>query len=636
MRFFVSFLAGLALTGVAACASPPSDLRVEAPAPPAAVAPVIAQDVTSYARPEVARVTHVNLDLRADFAAQQLVGTATLDLLTAPGASQLILDTRDLTIEAVTDEAGRALPFRLGPAQGVKGAPLEITLNGARRVTVRYRTAPEAAALQWLSPAQTAGKSRPYLFSQGQPTLTRSWVPTQDSPGIRQTYAARIIAPEGLRAVMSAEMLTPEGEAAEGGRAYRFRMDRPIPPYLIALAVGDIAFRPLGPRSGVYAEPATIERAAAEFDDLERMIAAAESLYGPYRWGRYDLLILPPAFPYGGMENPRLTFATPTIIAGDKSLVSLVAHELAHSWSGNLVTNATWADNWLNEGFTTYFENRIMEALYGPERATMEAQLSFATLEKTVADLGPTSPQAQLHLAPDPLDPDEGGSQVIYEKGAAFLATVERIVGRERLDAWLRSYFDRNAFRPMTTERMLADFRANVVQGDAALEQRLQLDRWIFQPGIPDNAYRPRSAAFTAVEVQAKAFTDGAPASGLPWDRWTTQERQHFIAALPKRLPAARLADLDRTLRLSESGNSEVLFAWLELAVRNRYEPALPALERFLTSMGRRKFVLPLFQALTAEGEWGRPIARRLYAQARPGYHSVTTKSVDPVVNPPA
>lgn len=616
-----AFALGLAGSALAQIQAPPS--------PPPAQSAV---DIHSYARPEVARVTHVDLDLKVDFAARALSGTAALDVKAAPEARNVVLDTRDLTIEAVTDAKGRPLPFTVGPAQGVKGAPLTVQLNRASRIVVRYRTSPDAAALQWLTPAQTAGKRRPFLFSQSQPTMARTWVPTQDSPGVRQTYAARLVVPDDLRAAMSAEMLTPEGEAAPSGRAYRFRMTHPIPPYLMALAVGDIGFRRLGPRSGVYAEPATLDRAAAEFVDLERMITAAEGLYGPYRWGRYDLLILPPAFPYGGMENPRLTFATPTIVAGDRSLVSLVAHELAHSWSGNLVTNATWADSWLNEGFTTYFENRIMEAIYGPERAAMEAQLSWTTLQSTLADLGPTSPQTRLYLQPDPLDPDEGGSQVIYEKGAAFLATVEHVVGRQRLDAWLRSYFDRHAFHPMTTDRMLADMRANLIGGDAELERRLALEAWIYSPGVPDNAYVPASAAFKAVEAQTRAFLAGGSVQALPWAEWSTQERLHFLNGLPEDISAARLADMDRTLGLSTSGNSEVLFAWLTIAVHNRFDPAVPALEAFLTGQGRRKFVAPLFEALMAEGDWGRPLARRIYGAARLGYHAVTLKAVDPIV----
>lgn len=601
------------------------------------VAPVLttpdARDVHSYARPEVARVTHVALDLALDFQAKSVAGTATLDILAAPGAQEIILDTKGLEIEAVTDAAGRPLPLVLGAADPQKGAPLTINMGDARRIVIRYRAGPEAAALQWLSPEQTAGGRHPYLLSQGQPTLNRTWIPTQDSPGIRQTWEARVTAPEPLKVVMSGDRLTPEGEpAGPGRRAYRFRMDQPVAPYLIAIAAGDIAFRSLGPRTGVWTEPAMLDAAAAELVDTERMVEAAEALYGPYRWGRYDVIVLPPSFPYGGMENPTLTFLTPTFIAGDRSLVGLVAHELAHSWSGNLVTNATWPDSWLNEGFTSYFENRIMEVIYGERRAQQEAALSFDDMMAAIDEHGMTHPVTRLNLTPVEGVPDGGASGIIYDKGAVFLRTIERIVGRERWDAYLRSYFDRHAFQPMTSALFLADLRANLIQGDAALEQRLMLDQWVYQPGLPSNVARPDPAAFAEVD-QAIARMPGRPQVGPEtWARWTTAEKLRFLNRLPREMPVAMLYELDRRLGLMESGNNEVLFAWLNLALANRYEPAVPVAEQFLARVGRRKFVLPLFTTLWGEGEWGRPIARRLYERTRPTYHAVTSGSVDRVL----
>ncbi|NEX91698.1 M1 family metallopeptidase [Caulobacter sp. 17J65-9] len=623
-----------------ACATAPT---AAAPAPSTATpatapAAVMAHDIHSFARPDEARVTHVGLDLTTDFAAKRLSGTATLDVDAKPDARMIVLDTKDLEIQSVTDASGKPLQWRLGTApQGtpeVMGVPLEVTLPaGTKRIVVRYATSPNAAALQWLTPAQTAGKKYPYLFSQGEAILTRTWIPTQDSPGIRQTYDARIVVPSELKAVMSAEMLTPDGEPAEGGHAFRFHMDKPIAPYLIAIAVGDIAFKPLGARTGVYTEPSMLDKSAWELADVEKMVEAAESLYGPYRWGRYDLLVLPPSFPFGGMENPRLTFATPTILAGDRSLVSLVAHELAHSWSGNLVTNATWADFWLNEGFTTYFENRIMEKLYGPERAAMLANLGWQDLQNAVAEAGgPNAPDTRLHLDLTGRDPDEGMTDIAYEKGATFLRTIEEAVGRERFDAWLRSYFDRHAFQPMTAEVFLADLRANLIKGDAALEQKLQLDRWVYEPGIPENAVVRQSDAFARVDAQVQAFAAGGPASKVNTAGWTTQEWQHFLGSLPAKMTPAQLADLDKTFNLSNQGNSEILFAWLKIVVNNRYQPGVPALEKFLTSQGRRKFVLPLFTALMKQGDWGQNLARKIYAEARPGYHPVTSQSVDAVV----
>lgn len=590
------------------------------------------RDIHTFARPEEARVTDVALDLRTDFTARTLAGRATLTLQRAPGATQVVLDTRDLTIESVTTPDGAPLQHALGDVDKILGQPLTVKLPAdVKTIVVAYRTSPNAAALQWLGPSQTAGRKQPYLFSQGQAILTRTWIPTQDSPGIRQTYSARITVPRELRAVMSAEQLTPDGVDGAGGRRFDFRMTQPIPPYLMAIAVGDITFRSLGPRTGVYTEPSMLDAAVHEFADLEKMVSAAETLLGPYRWGRYDLLVLPPSFPFGGMENPRLTFATPTILAGDRSLVSLIAHELAHSWSGNLVTNATWRDFWLNEGFTTYVELRLMEALYGAEHAGMLDVLARRTLEDEITRLGATSPDTVLHIDLERRDPDEAVTEIAYEKGAALLKLIERTVGRERFDGYLRSYFDRYAFQPMTTARFVEDLRANLLRADKALEEKLKLEEWLYRPGLPDNAPIPRSARLDRVAQQAAAFAGGAPASSLETGAWTTQEWQHFLDALPQQLTQAQLADLDRRFGLTRRGNSEVLYSWLRIAIRNRYEPAMPALEQFLTSMGRRKFLKPLYEDLM-KTDWGKADARRIYEQARPLYHPVAINTLDPIV----
>lgn len=641
MRFIPAALALCATVSLAACASlniPNPFERGEQPAPAAAPEQPLAAlepDIHSYARPAIARVRHVTLDLKVDFARKVLSGTALLDIRTAPGASEIVLDTKGLVIQQVTIN-GREAPHQLGPADPILGQPLTIALPaGARRIAIQYESAPEAGALQWLTPGQTAGKVHPYLFSQGQSILTRTWVPTQDSPGIRQTWEARITTPAALRAVMSAEDLTPSGEAAgQGLKAWRFRMDKPVPPYLIAIAVGDIAFKPIGPRTGVYAEPSMLEASASELVDMEKMVEAAEALYGPYRWGRYDVLVLPPSFPFGGMENPRLTFATPTILAGDRSLVSLIAHELAHSWSGNLVTNAVWADFWVNEGFTTYFENRIMESLYGTTTAGMLQTLGWSDWMTDMADLGgPTAPDTRLKVDLAGRDPDDGTTDIAYEKGAAFLRMVERTVGRERFDAWLRSYFDRYAFQPMTTEVMLADMRANLIKGDAELERRLMIDAWVYQPGVPANAVEPTSTLFVTADAMASKYANGlTTARGIYVAGWSTQEWQRFLTSLPRKLTRAQLDELEGQFHLNEAGNSEIRFLWLKLAIANRYDPAVPSLEQFLTSQGRRKFVAPLFTDLMAQGDWGQPIARRIYAKARPGYHPVTTNTVDEIV----
>ena len=640
-------LAALFAAGCAATRPAPADAQAsvdlpETPGRDTPVRPVRPDDIHSFARPAEAVVKHVALDLVADIAAQTLAGTATLTVEARPDAAEVVLDTRGLAVSRVTDAAGADLAFSFGETDPLLGTPLTAALPpadpnvgsapGSRLVVVHYATTPDAAAVQWLTPAQTASGA-PFLFTQGQAILTRTWIPTQDSPGVRQTYEATITVPAGLTAVMSAEADGHPALMPDGRQQFSFRMERPVAPYLIALAVGDLAFRPLGDRTGVWAEPSVVEAAESEFRDVERMVEAAEALYGPYRWGRYDLLVLPPSFPFGGMENPTLTFATPTILAGDRSLVSLVAHELAHSWSGNLVTNATWADFWLNEGFTVYFENRIMEAVYGAEYAEMLRQLGRTELAAELAAL-PEADQI-LHVDLTGRDPDAGFTQVPYEKGAAFLQTVEATVGRERLDTFLRGYFDRNAFGSMTTAGLLAEMDAYLFDADPAARAAVRPEQWIYEPGLPDNAPPVRSAALALADEAASAVAAGADPGTLSTEGWATPQWIHFLQALPETLPADRLAALDRAFGFTRTGNSEILFAWLRIGIRNRYEPALPALEAFLMRQGRRKYVRPLFADLAAT-DWGRPLAERIYAAARPTYHSVTVGSVDAILGVPA
>ncbi|MCC2602785.1 M1 family metallopeptidase [Sphingopyxis yananensis] len=603
----------------------------ESPAPEE-IAPVLigadAIDIWTHAQPHVARVTHISLDLDVDFTAQNVGGKAVLDLWTAPGAQQIILDSENLAISSITDDKGRALPFAIGASDPRLGAPVTVTLNGAKRIIIHYRSAAGASALQWLPPAMTAGKSKPYLFSQGQAIHNRSWVPTQDSPGIRQTWDAKLTVPADLVAVMSAEKLSGDkGERLKDGRRrFAFKMDKAVPPYLIAFAVGDLHFQSLGPRSGVWAEAEMLQASAYEFADIEAMIDAASALYGPYRWGRYDMLVLPPAFPYGGMENPMLTFLTPTLITGDRSNTDVVAHELAHSWSGNLVTNATWSDGWLNEGFTTYFENRIMEALYGKERAALYTDLDWDDMSRVIAaNGGQTGPKTRLNGTP-------GDGLVDYTKGSNFLRMLEVKLGRARWDAYLKSYFDRYAFQPQTTAGFLADLRQQVLQNDPALELSLQLDRWAYGAGLPDNAVHVKSSTLAAVDQQLAAFAAGGPASAVNVKGWNTQQWQRFLNGLPRQLPAARLAELDNALHLSTSNNAYARSAWLQLAINNRYDAALPSLRQFTTSVGRGLFIKPLFTGLMAQGDWGKAIAADLFREARPTYHPSVANSVEAII----
>jgi len=630
MRLHLSSLAPAFALILAACSAEdlPPEERI--------VAPILtteeAFDEFTFARPQEARVTHVALDLALDFDAKTIGGTATLDVLSAPDASEIVLDSNGLQVASVTDADGAPLTFAMGETVEGKGEPLTIQLGAgeakADKLIVTYTSAPEAEALQWLAPEQTAGGQHPYVFSQGQSINNRTWIPTQDSPGIRQTWDARITAPAPLDVVMSGIIRGEAEELANGQRAFEFTMENPVAPYLIAIAAGNIDFAELGPRSGVWAEPETLEAAKAELVDTEAMIDAAAGLYGDYRWGRYDMIVLPPSFPYGGMENPVMTFLTPTFIAGDRSLTGLVAHELAHSWSGNLVTYSSWRDGWLNEGVTSYIENRISEVVFGETRASQERGLSFAAVEEMVAANSATLPLTAMR-SPAGTSPFDTASEAIYDKGALFLHTLESIIGREKFDPWLRGWFDNHAFQPATSEMFLADLRDNLIKGDTALEESLMLDEWVYGTGLPANAARPDPAAFAAVDAAASAYAADKSLDAAAWGEWSTAERMRFLRTLPEALSGSELAALDRTLGLSKTGNNELRFLWLEAALRNRYEPAVPQAEEFLGRVGRNKFVAPLFKALMGEGEWGRANARRIYADTRGSYHSFTRGNVD-------
>ncbi len=585
-------------------------------------------DPHSFSRPSEAVVEHLELDLTVDFAARILSGTATLEIDVAPGATELVLDTRGLDISSV--ELVRPGPvtradYKLGEETSFLGRPLVIGINdGTEQVRVAYRTRPDAAALQWLSPEQTAS-GKPFLLSQSQAILARTWVPCQDSPGVRMTYSATIRVPPELLAVMSAENPTMRS----AGGVYEFEMPQAIPSYLLAIAAGDLEFRAIDDRAGVYAEPSLVDAAAWEFADVPAMISAAERLYGPYEWGRYDLLVLPPSFPFGGMENPRLTFATPTIIAGDRSLVALVAHELAHSWSGNLVTNATWDDFWLNEGATTYLTYRIMEELYGAEYAAMLEVLGRQDLAATFEELGPASPDSHLKLALEGRDPDDGMNDIAYEKGAALFRSLEAAVGRDRFDDFLRTYFSHFAFRSLDTETFEHYVREHLL--DQELADGIGLTDWLYGAGLPADAWAPQSSEFDRVEAQIEALEDGSRPSELDVTDWTTHHWLHFLRKLPAGTTSADLTALDGVFGFNRSGNSEIQSAWFERSIAAGHEEAYPALREFLLRVGRRKFLKPLYTALAATPE-GRGWAREVYAEARGGYHSVSSNTVDGIL----
>jgi leukotriene-A4 hydrolase len=604
--------------------------------PPPVNGPESGRDYHSLANLAQMRVRHVDLYLDVDFAARRLSGVVDLKVERLDdNARQLVLDTRDLSIRKVwllaDGQPTQSLTFALGAPVGVLGQALAIDLPAGNRdqqfaVRISYQTRPEASGLQWLTAAQTAGKTDPFLYSQSEPIHVRSWIPLQDSPQARVTYKAEVHAPPGLRAVMSADN-HPEMPA---DNVYRFEMPQHIPPYLIALAVGKLEFRAIGARTGVYAEPSVVTAAAWEFAETENMVKACENLFGPYRWGRYDMLILPPAFMFGGMENPRLSFITPTVLAGDRSLVALIAHELAHSWSGNLVSNATWRDFWLNEGFTVFLERRVLDVLYGDKRRDMEDTLGWQSLQRDLRTL----PQPLTVLAVDlrGRDPDDGASDIPYEKGRFFLGWLQARFGRDELDQFLKGYFDHFAFQSIATEQFREYLSANLLARRPGLVTEEEIDEWLYAPGMPRNAVLPSSDAFARVDAARKQWLAGKLAApALPVAAWSTFEWLHFLNNMPAKLPLSRMAELDSAFGLTGQRNAEIAHSWLLLAIRCDYQPAYPRLQEYLTSIGRRKLIKPLYVALMKTAAGSR-FAARVYETARPGYYSVLQTTLDPIV----
>lgn len=616
--------------GTAGCSESTS-----APAAPAAASNQAAMstarshDESSYAQPEKVVITDLALDLKLDFDARQISGTATYTLdWKQPDADALVLDTRELNISKVeaiaADGSASELAFALAPADKVFGSKLTITaISQPQTVRITYATAPTASGLQWLEPSMTEGGKLPFMFSQSQAIHARSWVPLQDTPGVRFTYSAKVASRPDVMVLMSAD----NDPAAVRDGVYEFTMPQPIPSYLLAIAAGDLVFKPVSARSGIWAEPTMVDKAAAEFEDTEKMIVASEKLYGEYRWGRYDMLVLPPSFPFGGMENPRLTFATPTVITGDKSLVSLIAHELAHSWSGNLVTNSSWKDIWLNEGFTSYVQSRIIEEVYGKEMAEMERMIDQAGLREEMQ----TTPSAQQRLALAPLgelDPDEALSSVAYDKGAWFLQFLEQRVGRAAFDTFLRGWFDSHAFGSTDTDTFLAYLNSELLAKYPHAVTAQELDEWINQPGIPASAPKAVSRNFAIVDSARIALQgSGQLPSKEITANWVTQEWVHFITGLGQTQDVALLAQLDQAYQFSGTSNGEIAMRWYPLAIRSGYSQALPQAQAFIEKVGRRKLIMPIYAELVKTPA-GLEAATASFERARAGYHPITTSSV--------
>jgi aminopeptidase N len=585
------------------------------------------KDPHSYADSEQPRARHLRLRLLVDFAARRIEGEATLELA-APAAGVLDLDSKALEILEASTAAGTSVPFQVGAEEEILGSRLRLSLPaGTREVRLRYRTSPYAPALQWLSPEQTEGGRHPFLFSQCQPIHARSLAPLPDTARHRLTYEAEVEVPEPLAAVMSAGA-TGEGPGARPGtRVFRFRMPQPIPPYLLALAVGRLESRELGPRSRVFAEPETVEAAAYEFAETEAMISRAEELFGPYDWDRYDMLVLPPSFPYGGMENPRMTFLTPTLLTGDRSLVDVVVHELAHSWTGNLVTNADMEHFWLNEGFTVWAERRLLEALHGQEAAVLAWAIGERALEESLARFGPGSPLTRLRTELAGTDPDDAFSSVPYEKGARFVTLLEETAGRERFDRFMRDYVARFRFTSITTEEFLAFLESEL----PGLASRVGAREWLYEPGLPGNAPVFRSGRKDALVALATGFPRGERPSSATIAGWSPAETLVYLQNLPREIERQGCAWLDTALGLTGRGNHEILVEWLTVAAGSDYEPAFARLGEVLRRVGRMKYLRPLYAAMGGHPRT-RTLAREVFAEAAPRYHALSRRVAASVI----
>ena len=593
-----------------------------------------ALDPLSYARYDQVKTTALHLDLKADFTRKTLAGHADLTLnWIDKSATTLDLDTRELAISKIEAQdakgAWKPVKYTLDKLDAEKGQALHVALPGQpSKIRIHYQTAPTATALQWLTPKQTMSGKYPFMFSQSQPINARSFVPIQDTPAVRFTYTARIEAPQGMRVVMSAD----NDPKATGKGGWKFTMPQPIPSYLLAIGIGELEARTLGGRTGVYAEPQRIKAAAYELADTEKMVEAAESLYGPYRWGRYDMLVLPPSFPIGGMENPRLTFLTPTMIAGDRSLVDLIAHELAHSWSGNLVTNASWKHWWLNEGFTTYVTTRILEKMYGEEVATMNLQLEQEEAIESLKTI-PAAKQALLTRQPDTSNEHYTDEGLAYPKGAWFLRTLEQRAGRAAFDPFLRSWFDQHAFQSVTTEQFVDYLRARLLAKNPQIMSDAELDEWLYGPGIPASAKHAVSARLAKLnDTTARWLKGDIKTAQLPTKNWNATEWMKFLNDIDNKATAAQLQELDKAFGLARTGNNEVAFRFYRASVHAGYRGVRPNLEAFLMSVGRQKFVVPLYGALRANAD-DRAWAERIYKAARERYHPETQGSVDKQMN---
>jgi len=585
-------------------------------------------DPHSYYDTTQPRTRHLDLNWFVNFRQHQIEGSVTLSLEN-PSGGPMDLDTKGLTIQSVYGDNGQPIPFQLEEEEPILGQRLRLDLpDGTKSIMLSYVTSPEAIALQWFEPEMTLGNREPFMYSQCQAIHARTIVPCQDTPRVRVSYTALVTVPEYITAVMSAGPQGQIRDVAPGVSTFKFNMPQPIPPYLLAIAAGGLEARDLSTRARVWAEPEMVERAAYEFGEVEQMIKTAERLFGRYEWDRYDMLVLPPAFPFGGMENPRMTFLTPTVIAGDRSLVDVIAHELAHSWTGNLVTNASMDHFWLNEGFTTWAERRILDALHGEKASALRWAIGQAALDESVARFGADSPLTKLRTDLRGVDPDDAFSSIPYEKGARFVYVLEHAVGRQQFDRFMRKYIQAFRFTSITSEEFL-EFLEKELPGTAAA---VNANDWLYQTGMPSNAPVFKSERLDELTAAANGFAAGNQPDPKQVKNWTPDELLVFLQHLPRELDAESLGWLDQNFNLTERGNYEILVEWLTIAAGSAYEPVFDRVREVLLEVGRMKYLRPLYTALGRHANT-RVRAKEIYAEGKPRYHILSRRVIESVMN---
>eukprot|EP00054_Salpingoeca_dolichothecata_P038073 m.12811 g.12811 ORF g.12811 m.12811 type:complete len:609 (-) comp8209_c0_seq1:66-1892(-) len=589
--------------------------------------------------------THLDLTLTVDFETKTLDGDAVLTLkIVDEGISHVVLDTRDLTIKKIVDYANNSeLEFQLGESTAEFGASLTIKLPSEYSkdqecvIKISYTTSPEAKAVQWLAPEQTAGKKHPYLFTQCEAIHARSMVPVQDTPAFKFTYSAKITCKNPLRALMSAQPL--DSTPAENDQTtYTFKQKTPIPSYLLALVVGALESRDIGPRSKVWSEKEVVDKAAYEFAETEQFLATAEKLFGPYVWGNYDLVVLPPSFPFGGMENPQLTFVTPTLLAGDRSLVNVVAHEIVHSWFGNLVTNRTWEHFWLNEGFTVFGERKLVGRIHGEAYRQADFIGGHKTLQDTIDVFAKTDRLALTALLPplEGVDPDDAFSSVPYEKGSMLLFYLEQLVGGPKeFEPFLKAYVSRYQYKTLTTDDMKA-FLYEYFPGHKDKFDAVDWQNWLHTPGMPAVIPEYDTSLTDTVTKLVAAWKQGTPEPSVrnALSDFSANQVSLFLDKLLLEDPLThdQINALETAYSFSKTGNSETRFRWQKLCLRASYEPIVDDVIQFITEQGRMKFVLPLYRALCENPAFKKRAVQTFYAHEQL-YHPICRENVKKIVS---